>query len=85
MYVISVSKVSEVVYCFLVYVPSRKDVVNVSFPNEWFVKALVDDISLNFHHKDVSKVLPFCSHLSSVSLEMVFPVKMERIVFQDNS
>ena len=78
MYVISVSEFSGVnfivgwklfasfvklfIASWLIYVPSRKDVVNVSFPNKWFVRASVDDISLNFHHKDVSKVLPFCSH-----------------------
>ena len=46
---------------------------------------LVDDISLNFRHKDVSKrYCHFCSHCGSVNLEIgFFPVKMERILFQD--
>ena len=30
----------------------KKNVVNDSFPNELYVSALVDDISLNFRHKD---------------------------------
>ena len=30
----------------------KKNVVNDSFPNEWYVSALADDISLNFRHKD---------------------------------
>ena len=54
--------------------------MNVSFPDEWFV----DDIGLNFRHKDVSKrYCHFCSQCGSVSLEIVLPIEMGRILFQD--
>ena len=46
----------------------KKNVVNVPFPNECFLRALVDDISLNFRRNDVSKrYCHFCSHCGSVS------------------
>ena len=59
-------------------------IVNISFPNEWYVRALVDDIGLTFCHTDVSKrYCHFCSHCGSMSLDLVLPVEMERILFQD--
>ena len=54
----------------------------MSFPNEWFVRALVDDISLNFRHKDVSKrYCHFCSHCGWVGLEF-FPLKWKEFSFK---
>ena len=61
-------------------VSQRKDIVNGTFPNCRFYDALANNLCFNVGHKNVCKSNgPFCTHSSSMDLEVVPSSKLENI------
>ena len=61
-------------------VPQRNDIVNVTFPNCRFYDALAN----NFGNKNVCKSNDyFCAHGSTMDLEVVPSIELERIFFEN--
>ena len=65
---------------FLITVPEREDIANISSPFFWLGFALLYQRCFNFSHGNIGKwYCHFSSHGDSMCLEIVLPIELERI------
>ena len=75
---------NEMFYSVSVCSPEREDVVDVTFPNERFKKALAKDFRLYLVHEYIRKGdCHFRVHGRTMCLKVVFSIKLERIFLEN--
>ena len=61
-------------------VPHRYDVIDESFPNDWFCVILSEYFFFYFGHKNISESYRhFRTHGGSMSLEVTFSIELQRV------